>query len=178
MLGRGFVDAEVGALDAAISEAVGSTTNVLQPSQAIADYVRGVEKLAKLRSDGSVEAYMPTANDVPTIGYGETGPDIKMGLVWTVAQAEQRFAKRFAEFACVVRAALGAAPTTQGQFDAMVSLAYNIGVQAFRDSTLLRLHKEGKYTEAKAQFARWNKQAGKVLNGLTFRREHEAGIYG
>lgn len=176
MLGRGFSPAEVEALDLAISEAMGD--NLLQPSKSITDYVKGVEKLAKMRADGKVEAYMPTPNDRPTIGYGSTGPDIKMGTVWTVEQAEKRFAEHFAEFAAGVRAAIGAAPTTQRQFDAMVSLAYNIGVPAFRESTLLRLHKEGKYADAKAQFARWNKQAGAVLNGLTKRRAHEAEVYG
>ena len=181
MLGRGFTDAEVKALDRAIDGAVVSgdpASNVLQPSKAITDYVKGIEKLAKLRADGKVEAYMPTPNDRPTIGYGTSGPDVKMGTVWTVTQAEQRFADHFAEFAAGVRAALGAAPTSQRQFDAMVSLAYNIGIGAFRESTLLRLHKEGKYAEAKAQFSRWNKQAGIVLNGLTKRRAHEAEVYG
>ncbi|MDF0543322.1 lysozyme [Sphingobium sp. H39-3-25] len=170
--GSGLTQPEVDAINAALSG-----ENVMRPSKAITDYVKGIEKLAKLRPDGKVEAYMPTPNDRPTIGYGTTGPDVKMGTVWTVQQAEARFTSDFSAFAEQVRAAIGAAPTTQGQFDAMVSLAYNIGETGFRESTLLRLHKEGKYGEAKAQFARWNKQAGVVLNGLTKRRAYEAGVY-
>lgn len=149
----------------------------LAPSQAIIDYVKGVETLAKLRPDGKVEAYMPTPNDRPTIGYGTTGPEVKMGTVWTRDQAEARFASHFAEFAGKVSAILGKTPTTQGQFDALVSLAYNIGTQGLSDSTLMRLHKEGDYAGAADQFARWNKQAGVVLNGLTKRRAVEASFY-
>lgn len=183
ILGRGFTGPEVEALDRAIDQAIVSVpapaaSNILHPSKAITDYVKGVEKLAKLRADGKVEAYMPTPNDRPTIGYGTTGTDVKMGTVWTVEQAEKRFTDHFAEFAAGVRTVLGAAPTSQRQFDAMLSLAYNIGLQAFRESTLLRLHKEGKYAEAKGQFGRWNKQAGAVLKGLTIRRQHEAEVYG
>jgi lysozyme len=46
------------------------------------------------------------------------------------------------------------------------------------DSTLLRLHKRGDYAGAKDQFARWNKNDGKVMNGLTRRRAAEAALYG
>lgn len=149
----------------------------LQPSPRIVAFVQNYEKMAKMRPDGRVEAYMPTPKDRPTIGFGTTGPDVKMGTVWTVEQAKARFASHFAEFADSVRKDLGNAPTTQDQFDAMVSLAYNIGKQAFRDSTLLKLHKAGDFAGAAAQFGRWNKQAGVVLNGLTRRRGDEAAIY-
>jgi len=160
----------------AIAVALGMSVT-RRPSAAITDFVRKTEALAKKRGDGRVEAYLPTADDVPTIGYGSTGPDIAMGLIWTVEQCEARFAAQFAQFASAVDGMIGAAPTSQGQFDAMVSLAYNIGVKAFRDSTLRRLHLEGDYAGARGQFARWNKQAGKVLNGLTIRRAAEAEFY-
>lgn len=149
----------------------------LTPSKAITDYVKGVETLAKMRPDGKVEAYMPTPNDRPTIGYGTTGPDVKMGTVWTREQAEARFAAHFADFSSKVTAILNKAPTTQGQFDAMVSLAYNIGEDGLAESTLMRLHKNGDYAGAADQFARWNKQKGVVLNGLTKRRAVEAKFY-
>lgn len=147
------------------------------PSNAIVLFVRNTEGLARKRSDGRVEAYLPTPDDVPTIGYGSTGPDIALGTIWTVAQCEARFAAQLQEFASGVLTALDGAPVTQGQFDAMVSLAYNIGIGALRNSTLLKLHKAGDYASAAAQFARWNKQAGKVLNGLTIRRAAEAEFY-
>jgi lysozyme len=68
--------------------------------------------------------------------------------------------------------------TTQSQFDALVSFAYNVGLSALNDSTLLRLHKAGDYAGAKAQFARWDKNDGKVIKGLARRRAAEAALYG
>lgn len=147
------------------------------PSPSIVKFIEGFEGLAKKRSDGKVEAYMPTPNDVPTIGYGSTGPDIVMGLVWSVAQCEARFAADLTKFGGRVSSLLGSAPTSQDQYDAMVSLAYNIGTEALRTSTLLRLHKEGDYAGAAAQFLRWDRQAGQRLAGLTRRRAAEKRVY-
>lgn len=149
----------------------------LVPSDRIVAFLKDIEKLERKRADGRVEAYLPTPKDVPTIGYGSTGRDIVLGLVWTVAQCEARFAAQLDDFAAGVRDALDGAATTQDQFDAMVSLAYNIGIAGFRSSTLLRHHRAGRYDDARAQFAVWNKQAGKVLAGLTKRRAAEAAIY-
>lgn len=142
----------------------------MTPSIRCADFIKGFEA-CRLR------AYMPTPNDVPTIGWGSTGRDIKMGMTWTQAQADERFAHDLQDFGARVSALLGKAPTTQDQYDAMVSLAYNIGIGGFTTSTLRRLHLEGDYKGAAAQFLRWNKQAGKVLNGLTRRRAGEAHMY-
>ena len=134
------------------------------------------EALIKSFEGCRLKAYLPTPNDVPTIGWGTTGPDIKLGLVWTQKQADDRFTAHVAEFARKVEKLVGP-KVTQNQFDAMVSLAYNIGTGAFGSSTLLKLHKAGDYKGAAAQFLRWNKQAGKVLNGLTKRRAAEAALY-
>lgn len=122
-------------------------------------------------------AYLPTPNDVPTIGWGTTGPDIVMGLTWTQAQCDERFATDLARFAEGVESALRDAPTLAREFGAMVSLAYNIGTGAFRSSTLCRKHRAGDKVGAAAQFARWNKQADRVLAGLTRRRAAEAALY-
>ncbi|WP_454760569.1 lysozyme [Caulobacter segnis] len=142
----------------------------MQPSQKIIDFIKGYEALR-------LKAYMPTPNDVPTIGYGSTGPDIKLGMTWTQKQADDRFAADLAKFSAGVSKLLGAAPTTQGQFDALTSFAYNCGLEALKTSTLLRMHKDGEYENARLQFGRWSKQAGKTLNGLVKRRAGEAAIY-
>lgn len=107
----------------------------------------------------------------------DTGPDIRMGMTWTQAQADERFSHDLAKFAADVTAALAGPPTAQPQFDAMVSLAYNIGIGAFRDSMLLKLHRERNYARAADQFSRWDKQAGKPLAGLTRWRAAEAEMY-
>jgi len=67
--------------------------------------------------------------------------------------------------------------TTQAQFDAMISLAYNIGVPAFSKSTLLRKHLAGDFAGAAAEFPRWNQNDGKVMAGLTRRRAGERAMY-
>jgi lysozyme len=122
-------------------------------------------------------AYLPTPKDHPTIGWGTTGPDVRMGMVWTQARADGRFSRDLNDFATGVTHELGNAPTTQDQFDALVSFAYNVGVKALDSSTLLKKHKSGDYAGATLEFLKWNKQAGVVLNGLTRRRTAEMNLY-
>ena len=97
--------------------------------------------------------------------------------VWTQEQCDRRFEMHLAQFEEGVRDGIGKAPTTQAQFDAMVCLAYNIGVNAFQRSTVLRRHNAGDYAGAAAAFAMWNKGGGKVLKGLVRRRAAEAALY-
>lgn len=115
-------------------------------------------------------AYLCPAN-VWTIGYGTTR-DVKPGQKISPAWAEKLLRQDVAEFEEGVTAAV-TVPLTQSQFDALVSLAYNIGLTAFRKSTLLRLLNAGDYAGAAKQFARWNRGGGKVLAGLTRRRAVE-----
>ena len=69
------------------------------------------------------------------------------------------------------------APLTQAQFDALVSLCYNIGESAFRKSTLVRLLNALDYAGAAAQFDRWNKTGGAVSTALTRRRASERAMF-
>lgn len=66
---------------------------------------------------------------------------------------------------------------TQNQFDALVSFVFNVGIGAFRKSTLLRLLNKGQYDAVPAQLMRWNRAGGKVLSGLTRRRAEEAALW-
>lgn len=66
---------------------------------------------------------------------------------------------------------------TVGQQAALISFAYNIGCGAFHDSTLLRLLNDGDYDGAAAQFARWNKSQGQVLQALVERRQTELEVF-
>ena len=112
-----------------------------------------------------------------TIGYGDTGPDVVPGLVITQDEADARFTRRLAdEFEPGVLSALKATPT-QGQFDAMVCLSYNIGLGNFRSSTLLRKFNAGDVPGADAQFPAWNKAAGKIMLGLRRRRAAEQALF-
>jgi GH24 family phage-related lysozyme (muramidase) len=98
-------------------------------------------------------------------------------MVWTQEQADARFVKSLKIREDAVTKAIGTAPTTQNQFDAMVALAYNIGMSAFAGSSVLRFHKLGKYESAADSFKLWNKAKGVILNGLTKRRAAEAALY-
>ncbi|MCX8477121.1 MAG: lysozyme [Sphingomonas sp.] len=152
----------------------------MTPSSACIALVQQFEGCAKKQADGTFAAYPDpgTGGDPWTIGWGTTGPDIKSGLVWTQQQCDDRFERDITNFATRVADAIGTAPTTQHQFDAMVSFAYNVGVANLANSTLLKLHKAGNFTGAQQQFTLWDRAAGKVLPGLLRRRTAEAALYG
>ena len=66
----------------------------------------------------------------------------------------------------------------ENQFSALVCLAYNIGIANLKNSTLLRIvNTTPNDPSIRTQFLRWNKASGKVLAGLTRRREAEANLY-
>jgi GH24 family phage-related lysozyme (muramidase) len=67
-------------------------------------------------------------------------------------------------------------PATQAQFDALVSFAFNLGVGNLKKSTLQKIQR-GRYSGAALQFKSWNKAGGKVLAGLTRRREAEMKLF-
>ena len=150
-------------------------------SQQCIDLLHHFEGLHRVLPDGRIAAYLCPAN-VWTIGWGATGADpfnggrIGPNTIWTRAQADERFMQHLRQFERDTRAAL-TIPTTQSQFDALVSFAYNLGNPALNRSTLLRLHNAGDFTGAAAQFIRWNRAGGQVLRGLTRRREAEARMY-
>ncbi len=110
-----------------------------------------------------------------TIGWGSTGPDIKRGTVWTQDQCDERFRADLVQYEQQVEDALDGAPTTQSQFDALVSFHYNTG--ALPRSTLLKKHKAGDYAGAANEYGRWIYNAGKVMRGLVNRRAAEAELY-
>lgn len=117
-----------------------------------------------------LQAYWDADGEVWTIGWGDAGPDVVPGLRISQAEADQRLQRRLErEFVPGVLAAL-TRPATQAQLDAMVDLAYNIGVAAFRGSTLVRLFNAGDQAGAAEQFLRWNRSGGRVLLGLRRRR--------
>jgi len=117
-----------------------------------------------------LDAYLCPAR-VWTIGYGHTG-DVHPGQRITEAMADLLLQSDLKSFERAVNAAVKV-PLTQGQFDALVSFAFNVGAGAFRLSTLLRVLNEGDYRAAAKQFDRWVHGGGKVLPGLVRRRRDE-----
>ena len=112
---------------------------------------------------------------VQTIGYGHT-VGVKAGDTCTQGQADAWFDEESETFSNQVQA-LVLAEVTQNQFDALVSLAYNIGVSAFSRSTLLKRLNAGDYLAAAGQFDVWNKGGGKVMVGLARRRAAERRLF-
>jgi GH24 family phage-related lysozyme (muramidase) len=145
--------------------------------------IKRFEGCARLRLDGLVEAYPdPGTGAAPwTIGWGATGRDhvhggmIGPGTVWTQDQCDARLARDLVRYAAEVAAALGDAPTSQRQFDALVSFHYNTG--AIARATLTARHCKGDTEGAAREFARWNRAGGRVLKGLVRRRAAEAELY-
>lgn len=122
-----------------------------------------------------LRAYLCPAG-VWTIGFGHTRT-AKPGMVITPAEAERLLLADLRAFekalTSLVRVRLN-----QNQFDALVSLIYNIGPTNFARSTLLKMLNAGDYRGAAAQFGRWTRAGGKVLAGLVSRRAEEAALFG
>lgn len=148
-----------------------------------APLIERFEGMARLIPGGKVEAYPdPGTGGKPwTIGIGSTtdedGGPIKPGTVWTVERARKRFEAHLREFGAEVDKQIAGKRTTAAQKAAMTSLAYNIGVGAFSRSTVLKSHRAGFYDHAANAFLMWNKAGGKVMRGLTRRREAERELY-
>lgn len=115
-----------------------------------------------------------------TIGYGTTrypdGSKVKPNQSCTVDQAQAYFKHDLIEFEDTVNSSVKV-QINQNQFDALVSLAYNIGSKAFRGSTLLKKLNSGDYQSAADQFLVWRKAGGKVLDGLVRRRNTERELF-
>lgn len=122
-----------------------------------------------------LEAYQDQVG-VWTIGYGDTGPDIVQGVVWTQEQADASLAKRLDEFQGWMAPHITAQPTDE-QMAAMTSLCYNIGIHGFLGSSVLRKFNEGDIQGAADSFLLWNKGGGRVLKGLDWRRHEERKIF-
>lgn len=112
----------------------------------------------------------------PTIGYGHTGPDVVFGITITEADADKLLREdlHFSEKGVQTYTHV---PLTQGQFDALVSFTYNLGVGALRDSTLLKKVNARDVEGAAAEFGKWVHGGGRVLPGLIKRRAAEAALF-
>jgi GH24 family phage-related lysozyme (muramidase) len=146
--------------------------HILQPSKVCLDLIKRFEgcELTAYPDPGS-------GGDPWTIGYGHTGPEVHKGLVWNQEKADAQLALDVCRFADQVELMVRGFPTTQGQFDAMVSFAFNLGIANLKSSKLLKLHMAGDYAEAAGRFGKWVKASGRVLPGLVRRRAAEAALY-
>ena len=115
------------------------------------------------------------AAGVWTIGYGHT-KGVKEGDSISEEQANEMLAEELKEYENYINT-LVTVELNQDQFDAMVSWVYNLGGGNLKASTLLKVLNAGDYDGVPAQMMRWNKAGGKVLEGLTKRRQAEADLF-
>lgn len=139
----------------------------MKPSQACVDLVK------------SFEGFRATAYKCPagvwTIGYGTT-ENVQPGDTITEAEAEQMLSDDLLSASTAVDE-LVEVDLTQNEYDALVSFIYNVGREAFRNSTLLRMINSGDKETCGPQFLRWNKAGGNAFAGLSRRRESEREMF-
>jgi lysozyme len=145
-----------------------ATMKTAQPGR---DLIQSYEKLRLI-------GYLCQAGK-PTAGWGHTGADVQVGEAYTREQAEAWFTSDLAIAERVVNAV--GVPLTQNQFDALVSLVFNIGVANFATSTLRKCLRSANYAGAADQLPCWNKvRVNGVLqisNGLVARRKTERRLF-
>lgn len=144
---------------------------------AVNNLIKPFEGYHVKQSDGTCKAYPdPGTHGKPwTIGWGSTGRGIEPDTIWTEKQAETAL---YDEVSYVVFQLLKLSPslnnTTAGRLAALISFCYNCGLGNYRISTLKQCIDKNDWGGAREQIVKWNKAAGRVLPGLTRRRQAEA----
>ncbi|MBK8037710.1 MAG: lysozyme [Verrucomicrobiaceae bacterium] len=131
-----------------------------------------------------LEAYQCTAG-IWTIGYGHTGlrhndGTVRQGRKITAQEAEQLLARDLEIFAAGVSRLLlpkVAAALNENQFGALVSFAFNLGLANLSKSTLIQRINALRWKDCPAEFLKWNRASGRILRGLTRRRQSEANLF-
>lgn len=174
--GQGVIGALTGDFLGVAYRMTDALTNVsnMQISLKGLAHIKGWEKFSPVR-------YFATADErrqgKATIGWGHViQPWESFNEPMTQAEADALFLKDLSRFERAVRNGVKV-PITQNQYDALVSLAFNIGESGFLNSTLLKKLNAGDIDEAANQFMRWVYQNGKVLNGLVNRRYADMNLF-
>lgn len=122
----------------------------------------------------SDRAIRPIPGDVPTVGFGTT-EGVKMGDTITPPQALARALKDVGAFEGALRECVKV-PLHQREYDAYISLSYNIGSRAFCKSTLVQHLNNYEYEKACAEISKWSLAQGRVVPGLVKRRAAERAL--
>ena len=149
---------------------VGGKKNTNEPIKTSDEGIELIKRWEGLRTT----AYLCPAN-VWTVGYGHTRLARK-GMTITHERAEELLKQDLVRFEDAVEKFVSV-PITQNQFDALVSFTFNVGINAFKSSTLLRKLNRGNYEGASKEFHRWVHGGGKRLRGLVRRRDEESRLF-
>lgn len=139
------------------------------------------EGYAKRLPDGGCKAYPDpgTGAEPWTIGWGSTGHGITKDTVWTLEQAEEAMSHHLLYFCTgVVKMSPVLLKQPARRLAAIISFAYNCGLGNYRISTLKKRVDAEDWAGAQEEIVKWNKAAGRVLLGLTRRRQAEAALLG
>lgn len=155
-----------------LNDVLGIATDEMHVSPSGVDLICNFEGLRLKAYDDGVGVW--------TIGFGTTkypnGIRVKKGDTCTLEQAKSYMQHDLKKFEQTVNSAVNV-PINQNQFDALVSLAYNIGSTAFKNSTLVKRLNEGNYKAAANQFDVWVNAGGKRMQGLVSRRTAEKALF-
>ena len=123
-----------------------------------------------------LKSYKCAAN-VDTVGYGHTGPEVVPGMTISEEQAEKYLRDDLERFEQCVSSFVKL-KINQNEYDALVSFSFNVGTNAFVNSTLLKkLNAGNKKSDVASEFLRWVKADGKTIPGLVRRREEEKKVF-
>ena len=130
--------------------------------------------MATIRQDEGRE-YKPYTDivGVPTVCDGITGPDVVPGKIYTDAACNRLTIKNLEKHGSQLLDCISVR-VTQGMYEALASWSYNVGSGAACKSTAIRLINAGNYDAGCRDLMRWNRAGGKVVRGLTLRRERES----
>lgn len=155
-----------------LNDVLGIATDEMHVSPSGVDLICNFEGLRLKAYDDGVGVW--------TIGFGTTkypnGIRVKKGDTCTLDQAKAYMQNDLKSFEQTVNNTVKV-PLNQNQFDALVSLAYNIGSTAFKNSTLVKRLNEGNYNAAANQFNVWVNAGGKRMQGLVNRRAAERTLF-
>ena len=169
-----LTQAQVIATDKLLSIDFDSVKNMLGIPESMSVSNKGVDLICEFEGEQLI-AYDDGVG-VWTIGFGTikypNGVRVKKGDTCTLEQAKEYMRHDLIEFEHTVNSSVKV-PLNQNQFDALVSLAYNIGSNAFKSSTLVKKLNAGDYQGAADQFNVWVNAGGKRMQGLVSRRDRE-----
>jgi len=116
------------------------------------------------------------SHGIPTAGYGHTGPDVKVGETYTSEQASAWLLVDTWKAQSAVERGV-TVPLLQHEYDALVLFAFNVGITALTNSSLLKALNQGDKASAANDFLAWNHVQGVVNTGLTHRRKLERALF-
>jgi lysozyme len=152
-----------------------NTTKLRKPLAILAVSVAGLVTIQ--HHEGlRLDAYVPVKGDKVTIAHGSTtypdGSPIKMGDKVTREKATAMLKHDVDKFHTAMVKCINV-PISQNEYDAFISLTYNIGSSAFCSSTLVKKLNQKDYAGACSEILRWNRFKGEILKGLDNRRKTE-----